>query len=55
MQDTNNDSPLIQALKNKQSRDPQAVLDFILAHFDLVPKDEEDKPEMVMTQQSHAA
>jgi hypothetical protein len=52
------DNPLVQALKNKQaaaSQDPQALLEFILAHFNLTPKDEggEEKPEMVMTQESH--
>lgn len=49
-------NPLIQALKNKQagtSQDPQALLEFILAHFNLTPKDDSEKPDMVMTQESH--
>jgi hypothetical protein len=57
------DNPLIQALRSKvqgQAADPQALLDFILSHYDLTPKGEDegeesdDKPDMVMTQESHA-
>lgn len=57
----NSTLPLIQALRSKakpqeSSTSQQSLLEFILAHYDLVPKDtenEDKKEEMVMTQESH--
>ncbi len=61
MDDTN---PLIQAMQSQKKgpdfNDPQALLEFILSKFNLVPKDdaqeEQGEPEdqMVQTQESHA-
>lgn len=58
----NEDNPLIRALKNKAVQEGPTVtntdglLQYILAHFDLVPKDAKDKTESqdVVTQESHS-
>lgn len=55
------DNPLIQAMQMRKGsggpdlNDPQALLEFILSKFDLVPKgnQEQEEPTEVMTQESH--
>lgn len=55
-------NPLIQAMQSQKKgpdfNDPQALLEFILSKFDLVPKGQEEQGEsddqMVQTQESHA-
>lgn len=55
----NDESPLVQALKNKAQTNsslssPEDLLTFILTHFDLTPKEEEpNEPMDVQTQESH--
>lgn len=55
MPETSN-NPLIEAMKMRQKGsgdESQKLLEFILSHFNLVPKDEQKK-EMVTTQESHS-
>lgn len=58
----NEDNPLIQALKNRAGpketvSNSDDLLQYILAHFDLVPKEQEQESEPdtqnVVTQESH--
>jgi hypothetical protein len=58
------DNPLLEAMSQRKTvdmNDPQALLEFILSKFDLVPKeneadqnDSEAEPMNVQTQESHA-
>lgn len=51
------ENPLAQAMQMKKQDlkpdDAQRILEFILAHFDLVSKDEEKSSDIVTTQESH--